>query len=34
LEACEAILIQCGFEIIYREDTGFCTLIGRHKACA
>jgi FkbM family methyltransferase len=31
LEACEAILGQAGFDIIYREETGFCTLIAEAK---
>lgn len=30
LEACEALLADAGFEIIYREDTGFCQLIAKN----
>lgn len=29
LEDCEALLKESGFEILFREETGFCTLIAR-----
>jgi FkbM family methyltransferase len=31
LEACEAILKASGFDIIHREETGFCTLIAKSR---
>jgi FkbM family methyltransferase len=31
LEACEAILARSGFDILYREETGFCTLIAKSR---
>ena len=31
LEACEAILKDASFDIIRREETGFCTLIGKNQ---
>ena len=32
LEACEALLMAAGFDILHREETGFCTLIARNRA--
>jgi FkbM family methyltransferase len=32
LEACEALLAGAGFDIIYREDSGFCMLIGKSRS--
>jgi FkbM family methyltransferase len=32
LEACEALLTGAGFDIIHREDSGFCMLIGKSRS--
>jgi FkbM family methyltransferase len=32
LEACEALLAGAGFDIIHREDSGFCMLIGKSRS--
>lgn len=31
LSACEDIIVKAGFEILHKEETGFCMLIGRNK---